>query len=210
MTIKDNDNSRSYSYKVKRDLLFKSRDIKCEVAVKGRTGESATNTLTLQGVETGDSLRYGGSTRDSLVVLVSDVDSVTVTLASAIPANTEFSIFPPYLRIVYKASNITPGNVVQIVSEYKFGLSATVGRRGWVVSTYPATLLNRREIGVPVALAGAVPCWVSADSGAVGVGDALTAGVNGIAVKAGAGDAVLGYAGKAVSSGLAKVKIVVE
>lgn len=212
ITIYDNDSTRTYPFEIHKSTQTERARLFLDVSVKGRNGLATSSVIYANGVETGDTLRYRVDSLTVVAVRVNVVLGDTVGLSAPVPKETEFWILPPNLLVKYTGSQIQAGDVVQMGPGKTMRLSQGVGKRGWVVSSGPATLLNADMEGVPVALMGTVPCVVAFDGvrGAVTVGDPLTAGANGMAVKALAGEPILGWAQEAVTSGTRKIGVLVE
>ena len=209
--IYDNDSTRTYPYKIIRYEQYQKGRVFLDAGVKGRTGLVLSSIVYAQGVEVGDSLWHKPDST-TVKVRVNVVMGDTVSLASAIPANTEFTIYPPNLVAKYIQSSIGAGAVVQMGAGKTMVLSSNIGKKAWIVSSSPANILNADMEGIPVALIGTVPCRVSfhAIRGAVSVGDPLTGGPTGDLVKALAGEPISAWAQEAVVSGTKKISVLVE
>ena len=213
IVVRDNDSTRTYAFTIDyRTDPVKNTIIFGDWLRKGKSGSTVSDTVKVLGVEVGDTLACNDITIAKRTVI--SVDGDVVRLSGTIPADKKFKVYPPNLKVKYTTCNVSVGDVVVLAPTPKTvrrsGVS-DIGKRGWFVSSGFANLLGAGIIdGLPLALVGTVPGLVSADSGAVAVGDALTTGTAGRAVKRNSAlQSIIGYAMEVVNSGAKTISVMV-
>ena len=213
--VRDNDSTRTYACSVPN---LRTSPNQPQVLIgswlkSGKSKSTISDTVKVFGCEAGDTLTFA-SADSTIKRTVVSVSNDTVKLSGQIWANKKFKVYPPGLSIKYFSPNISIGDVCVIAPTPKTvrrsGLT-DIGKRGWVASSNPGMILGAGIIdGIPLALAGTVPALVSADSGAVAVGDPLMTGTAGRFVKRKTANQIISaYALEAVAAGANVISVIV-